>query len=74
LIGAPLGSVSNSTCLIDIKGGAQLLPFEWAADGKGFFVSIVVQQCAQLVHIDLRGNTAVSRIVGKLVGWLGKTY
>jgi len=41
---------------IDIKGGAQLRPFEWAADGKGFFASVAEQQRAWLTYIDLRGN------------------
>jgi len=43
---------------IDIKGGAQLRPFDWAADGKGFFAALAVQQGAQLAYIDLHGNAS----------------
>lgn len=40
---------------IDIKGGAQLRPFSWSADGKGFFASVMVQQGADLAYVDLQG-------------------
>jgi Tol biopolymer transport system component len=52
LLSLEWGSVQQ----IDVKAGAHIRPFDWAADGKGFFASVAVQQGAQLAYIDLKGN------------------
>jgi serine/threonine protein kinase len=44
---------------IGVTGGAQLRTMSWAADGKGLFAANAIQQGAQLLYIDLRGNAHV---------------
>jgi hypothetical protein len=44
---------------IRVTGGAQLRTMSWAADGKGLFAANAIQQGAQLLYIDLRGNAHV---------------
>ena len=52
LLSLERGSVQQ----IEVKRGAQIRLFDWAAGGRGFYASIVVQQGARLAHIDLYGN------------------
>jgi len=44
---------------IPVKGGAQLRTLSWAADGKGLFGSRAIQQGAELLYIDLAGNSHI---------------
>jgi serine/threonine protein kinase len=44
---------------IQVKGWGNLLSLNWAADGKGLFVSSGVHGGAVLLHVDLQGNVRV---------------
>jgi Tol biopolymer transport system component len=41
---------------IRVKGWSNLLSVNWAADGKGLFVSSGIRGARVLLHVDLRGN------------------
>jgi hypothetical protein len=44
---------------LEVKGDMPLRNVTWMADGKGFFAANAFQTGAQLVHVDLRGNSRV---------------
>jgi serine/threonine protein kinase len=45
------------TATIRIEGLTKLWGIGWAADGQGFFITNRMQNGAELLHVDLRGNT-----------------
>jgi serine/threonine protein kinase len=45
--------------VIPVKGWNRLQTLDWAADGKGFYVSCGVQRGSVLLHVDLQGNAKV---------------
>jgi eukaryotic-like serine/threonine-protein kinase len=47
----------NAPQVITAKGWDKLSSVNWAADGKGFFVSSYQQRGPVLLHMDLQGNT-----------------
>jgi serine/threonine protein kinase len=49
----------HATQVVHVKGWNNLESLEWAADGKGFFISNGVHGGTVLLHVDLQGNAHV---------------
>ena len=50
---------SRTTQEVKVKGWDSLQSLDWAADGKGFFVSNSLQRGYALLHVDLNGDAQV---------------
>jgi hypothetical protein len=44
---------------VQVKGWSNLESLLWAADGKGLFVTAVIRNGRELLHVDLQGNANV---------------
>jgi Tol biopolymer transport system component len=49
----------HATQVIHVNGWNNLASLDWAADGKGFFISNGIHGGAVLLHVDLQGNAHV---------------
>ena len=55
---------------VHVKGWSNIQNFAWAADGKGFFVTVRVSSGRDLLHVDLQGN---SQLLWENLGGSGET-
>ena len=63
-----LSTTDPATSTVSVKGWSYFSELNWAANGKGWFVSSRKEDRSVLLHVDLQGN---ARIVWEQRGWLG---
>jgi eukaryotic-like serine/threonine-protein kinase len=63
-----LSTTGRETQDIVVKGWNSLMTLNWAADGKGLFVSSRREDSSVLLHVDMQGNP---KIIWEQKGWIG---